>query len=1814
MDHKYKSKLHALIARGPLPSRKAWKDNILGYVTHNCDISKNPDRTGHANYASPLPSNLVPTDDLNDDLRTEENGFIPLSLAVEMNCPSEVIAALCYLFPKGATVPIADGSLPLHVAATRPTGSDNKKKPNHLVSDNLTVIGILIEAYPNALITRDNQGRTPLIRLFQNHASTRHVELIEKMSKVVDSEVWRTEVEARNYNTFEKVPLPVPSSISKARNSDHFIPASALAIPDYIHGALPIHYAAKNGASKEVVSVLIKGYLASVGFRDSRGRIPLHWYLGAADGTVSIGYEHEKIPMHHSPRSSNIISLLTERATLGDIAPLRMKDLHPSGRDHRCAIHYAIELLSKNICDPPLVQNGEEFPRSCLTIKALQMIIDGYKKGLLDMDALGCTPLHILFRSSISINDIMYKTALENARSGASNIEGSDTPKVFSPPMNLLEILLEESLVKDVQASASMLTDVRGLLPLHLAVLSNASITILQTLLKSYPESLAQLTEMTTSVDASYVDEYYNFSSDDPLYVSPFKDFRTPLHFLFANPFIARSVSVEKIQSLVSSQLDLRDGKMIQLDGRKALNMQDANGDTPLHLAAKNVASFEALSFLLKYDSSVAKIPNKNGDLPLHLLINQHFAFVNADIAIAHSAKVDFESPELSQAFKNKVRDLAKQQAFISRLFKMNMCGAIFAPTNGWVSEKDEVKEIHVDNIMKKIHLLAMTLVDDASKLRIRGSVYGLNCLQILIGFDAAPYSTIQQIMDLVPDTALAVSNVNESTVLDLHHLRKMIPSEVSKIEMDSWKAIKELIVSYILCPIDDVYSCKLPIIHQARRDKDLINSLEQQIIAEITGDTTLSYHWKGNHPVNPRHIRIGIRDCYSTTGDDLKITSESALSDACARAWIFFVAYINPNDESDNYANSVDKILDKLTHVETMTLVRMSIPNGAIKANWEGSMLTVDMYASISCKFLLHKYSYFAGAYDLSPKTESSILVHRGVEGNSVFIRATHMEIFRTKNADGSFKKRDPRQDVRKRDDFYLKQRPVILKLIRDSFTFEKEIRWRDELSSFDHSNAVVPILDTFDPEVIERSQDKKYQTDRYDRRFTKIPLRNNSLTEESDEEEYLDMTLYPYAIVFPYATEGSLLDTIVKGNLDITNAKRSLRHIAELLDGLHSHGLIHGSISIRNMLTFYETTDQGKISQFKLTGLTTITPVDDISAKLGAITPKGECLFDSSTLPPEMFVKLDSVQLAFYNEYWRVVRAMEGVNVPDDIIKARVDPLSGDKYVIKCFCALDEEVQKSLPILPYQLEEYSKDIDIWAFGLVLFTIMSNGEIALKPNFRTGRMSSYEVIANWNTESADSMITQYVKDVGAQDLLSHILLPKEDRSLLDMHTILSHPFFSSGEISKDIELLLLDARDERELIGEMRKKAIEREKNEDRFRTQTTHIGRLQIQTQIRLTNSITEVLKEAFDPTKTFTNTSPYSLIITPYKFAKSKDGKLTPSSKADIQLAERIGLQLLELGKAVYLAVSYVDMLQDKDPDLEELYLNALLNPECSIAVAAHEMLGCLGLDKEHFADFASSFVGLVRKKLETDPMNLTKNPSSVVLDFLSSYIDRITGTFSEHNKAYLYLVDEYSCTPSVKKGKVQYPHLFSSHIYDIVCKSIPYMHACMNSALGSGEGLLGLVKLIFEAAYPNVPPSWEEAAKGLPTVPRRRRMVMDVKLLHQVVHTMIPNDSPVALNGEPELNFFNCLFIHIDSERHFGGLSPITDSFSTMWVGPDSKELIVHESELESRPERVIQLFVNRDAEEDIVHEKNERIRELEKDLLRVTREAEKLRIG
>lgn len=1151
----FKSKLNALIARGPVPSRRAWQDSILTYLTQNCTVSNSLLKKEQKLYfPSPLPVNVVPKKTLLNELMVHENGDTPLLFAVRSNCTTDVIAALCHLYPEGATIGDKTGGLPLHVAAKQPS----IKKKKSAESEISKTISILVEANPVALVSRDNFGKTPLHCLLEHHPETRNLATVELFGRIVEEKVWKFEVEANSQQDGEKVPMPIPSIIRKKlpkqpQTVNLFTPASALAIPDTIVGAIPLHYAVKNGLSKEIVAYLIKAYPASVCQVDCNFHTPLHWVFGVQERTRGSEDEKQKVPPHHIYRSSTIISMLLQRDPSQTYNVATMKDVNANGDPHRTPLHYAVELLAKNIVDPapPSGKNGET-SSSCITLKSLQALIEADSKALVTQDSLGQTPLHVLFRTVFELNDAQFKKALLIASTGHKSNEPPKHTKPFAPPKVLLDLLIKGTPHESVNPAT--VPDLRGLLPLHCAVLALSTPTVLGVLLDHNPKAL---TCLTSSKCNSYTSKYYDLvPPENPFYVSSFEGNRTPLHMAYANPFSINLFNDTMIQKLLFYDSAIsgfsESESHIKIDASIALKMQDKNGDTPLHLAARNKANLDILTNLLQRDVLASVTFNLNGNLPLHLLLDEHFLFVNAELAAAHSGSRSNPTPE----FREKVRELAKKQTIATRMAKFKLSGAIFAPTNGWTNDDDDFGQKDQDEMMKKLNLLGMPLINDEACLNAADSHYGLLPLHILVAFHAAPYRVIAFMIHNAPMTTSRESSLDGYTALDLHLFRKRIPGEIKKQEYDAWKAIRQLLVVNGLFPVENVWDIKSGGIYSSINEQEFIFDCEQQIVAEVTRQEDAAYHIKGNQPMEPNHLIFGFLDQFV---DDEQLGDDSTLSDSCLKIWIFLTCYYNLSNPDNNYSESVGRVLGQLDFTDIDMMSKIEIPSFTFREMFDPSQLiefpsfTVENYANVFCKAELYAHNHFAGMYTFTPPANGgSLLLHRDRSNQSILVRATQKQFIVNPEESNSSWMFSPTSDVRYRSDFRLVESPVCIKFIKSKAVYSREVNWRAGLGELIDNGSIIEIIDSYDIEGTDEK--KRFIKDRQDERFRKLPLRLNAA--KADNDEWINLAQYPYAIVLPLSVDGNLQDILSRGLVDSTSLKSITADMGHLLKELHSKG----------------------------------------------------------------------------------------------------------------------------------------------------------------------------------------------------------------------------------------------------------------------------------------------------------------------------------------------------------------------------------------------------------------------------------------------------------------------------------------------------------------------------------------------------------------------------------------------------------------------------------------------------------------------------------
>ena len=1156
---KYTTRLHALIARGPVPSKSTWQDSILTYLTQNCTVSNSLFKKEQTFYfPSPLPINAVAKNALLNELKTKDNGDTPLLLAVRHNCTSDVIAALCHLCPEAAKISDETGLLPLHIAAKEPSiASTKKKKPEGDISQ---IIKILVEANPAASVSRCHLGKTPLHYLIEYHPETRSLATVELFGRIVEEKVWIFEVETNSQPDNEKVPLPIPSVIKRklpkqAESMNLYTPASALVIPDTVLGAIPLHYAVKNGISKEVIAYLIKAYPGGACQVDYYHRTPLHWILRVQGRKLDVEEGKSKVPSHHIYRSSSIILMLLQQDLPEAYNVASIKDFNTKGDLHRTPLHYAVELLAKNIVDP--AQSDGKPSSSCVALKSLKALIDADSKALITKDSLGQTPLHVLFRTIFELNDAQYKKTLHIATTGYQATESPKALKPFTPPRILVELLIQGS--PQEPTNPSTVSDIRGLLPLHCAVLAISSPTTLKILIQSNPSAL---THVTNSLFNEYISKYYDLlPSNDPFYICCFEGSRTPLHMAFANPYFINAYHENMIHVLLAHYSVTNDANgssqsktNFKVDAKRALRIQDQNGNTPLHLAAKHNASFERLAKLLNYDISASKSLNEFGDLPLHLLLDKHFLFVNAELLTAHSRSKDDANLEC----KERVRELAKKQTVAIRMNKFQLCGAIFAPNNGWTNVDEETSQRDQDQVMKKINLLGMPLINDAKCLQAPSSLHGLLPIHILIAFHAAPYQIIAHMLDVAPASIESCSTPEGYTALDLHLLRRKIPREVLKSELDSWKAIQQLLIIYGLFPLESFWKIKSGGLYDCVHDEEFILECERQVLAEVKHQMDASYHLKRNQPVEPKHITFGFLNHIKGQEEDNKDITDHDLSAVCEKFWVFMTCYYNLSNPENNFSQSVRRILAQLDFDDIEMLMNLKLPSNTFQKNFDSSQIidfpsyTVDNYANVFCKAEFHSHRYFAGLYTFIPPVNGgTILLHRDRSNQSIFLQGKQL-VFKINSQNNHPLMFTPTSDVRYRSDYTVNEIPVCFKFTKSQAVFKTEVKWREILKDLSKSSSIISIIDSYDVE----SSDKNmiYIKHREDKRFRKMPLRLHSA--KTDSLEWVNLTHYPFAVVFPLSTDGNLCDVLRRGLLDSSAVKSMIIGMAYLLNNLHKKG----------------------------------------------------------------------------------------------------------------------------------------------------------------------------------------------------------------------------------------------------------------------------------------------------------------------------------------------------------------------------------------------------------------------------------------------------------------------------------------------------------------------------------------------------------------------------------------------------------------------------------------------------------------------------------
>jgi len=200
------------------------------------------------------------------------------------------------------------------------------------------------------------------------------------------------------------------------------------------------------------------------------------------------------------------------------------------------------------------------------------------------------------------------------------------------------------------------------------------------------------------------------------------------------------------------------------------------------------------------------------------------------------------------------------------------------------------------------------------------------------------------------------------------------------------------------------------------------------------------------------------------------------------------------------------------------------------------------------------------------------------------------------------------------------------------------------------------------------------------------------------------------------------------------------------------------------------------------------------------------------------------------------------------------------------------------------------------------------------------------------------------------------------------------------------------------------------------------------------------------------------------------------------------------------------------------------------------------------EDGFQELASEMTSLASKDIAL----FRNDPMYVVRKLIQNAVARMQEYFEESKRAFVYLVDEFEGLPIIGDGR----HDITVKISDAVERSLPFMHMCQLYARGVSGGSAGIVKLIFQAAYPHIPPSWDLEATGLSNVLDEESMLNETRILLDAINS----DSR---GGTSSLGYIETLFRPLDPKRNFGGLKRVTNGEASLWTSDDGLKKIQEE---------------------------------------------------
>jgi serine/threonine protein kinase len=269
-----------------------------------------------------------------------------------------------------------------------------------------------------------------------------------------------------------------------------------------------------------------------------------------------------------------------------------------------------------------------------------------------------------------------------------------------------------------------------------------------------------------------------------------------------------------------------------------------------------------------------------------------------------------------------------------------------------------------------------------------------------------------------------------------------------------------------------------------------------------------------------------------------------------------------------------------------------------------------------------------------------------------------------------------------------------------------------------------------------------------------------------------------YKHVVVMPLADRN--LDTIFRSEQPGKVKVRALaKDLAEAINHVHSKGLIHGDVKLQNVVRF-----DGRLCLI------------DLDAAVKINSPAG-AKFSSGVLPPEMIKELEDCNI--FDSYFEKMRQ-------DDAARwAKVNPKEfGDNskfFAVKTFLTEEKIVWKKQrgetkelakaeyhPVdaeLPYDLVKATAAIDIWLFGVVLYSLVTGSSLfSVNRDDDLSDVTAMKDLCEWD-ETKQMTKLHRINDPLAFKLLVKILSPNPSDRYHSMELLLRADYFDAKNLAE---------------------------------------------------------------------------------------------------------------------------------------------------------------------------------------------------------------------------------------------------------------------------------------------------------------------------------------------------------------------------------------------------------------------------------------------